>query len=1071
MKEFTRFGLLLIFSFIIQSLQGQNLRIRGSVTDFETGDALTGATVNQSGTTLGTITDIDGLFDLELDENEESNILISFLGYETQMFTLDEQKFIEIQLVPQASVLSEVMITALNLKRESKALGYAIQKIGAKEISNVKSVNFIDNLAGLAAGVNVQQGATGVGSTSKITIRGESSFTNNTPLIVVDGTPINNNTILNFTNEAAAGFQEVDFGNGGMEINQDDIESVSILKGPAAAALYGARAANGAIVITSKNGSSSSGQGISFNSSVFIERPFKLPVFQNKFGQGNSGQFEFVDGLGGGVNDNITYSWGPALDAGISLAQFDSPVILADGQTVRGGDVSVHNGLPISESPFISHPDNLKNFYDTGLTTINNIAFNSGHEKGNYRISFTDLRSNSPIPGVNLFRNNLAANLNFTPTEKLSISTNINYVNARSDNRPSGGYGSENINYSLVAWGPRSMNIENLQDYWQPGFDEVQQFSFNYTFFDNPYFILFENKNSFQRDRLFGNVHAQYDIGKNLNLVVHSGMDYSDEDREYRRHFSTNRFKSGAFAEQNVFYREVNTGFLMNYSVDPGIITADFSLGGNRMDQIARTSQTEALGLAQPRIFNFSNASVPLVVNGFEAKKRINSLYGVAKFAINDLLFLDVTGRNDWSSALATPNSVDNVSFFYPSVSLSYLLSKHIQFPSVVSFVKLRSSWAQVGNDTDPYQTTNAFMAGIPFQSQPTLSIQNTIANANLLPEQTRALEFGFDLRLFDDRFRLDATYYNALTENQIISLPVPVSSGFNQKVINGGAVRSEGIELIAGMNILNSNSLKWNTQFNFSRNVSTVEALPDEAKRITLAYTRVYDNENQTVWFQAEEGGRVGDMYGTGYLKNENGDFIIGEDGRYIVDNTLQLLGNYNPDFVLGINNDFSFKNWTFNFLLDWRKGGELISRTLSLAAVGGQLIETEDRPESGIIADGVFNAGSNENPQWVENSTAISPESYYRQFYDRNHEENNVYDASYLKLRQLALTYTFDRKDTNADISLSLIGRNLFAISEIPHFDPEQLAVQGNRFISGVEDMSYPSTRSIGLKLSVKL
>jgi len=396
-----------------------------------------------------------------------------------------------------------------------------------------------------------------------------------------------------------------------------------------------------------------------------------------------------------------------------------------------------------------------------------------------------------------------------------------------------------------------------------------------------------------------------------------------------------------------------------------------------------------------------------------------------------------------------------------------------MELPEVISFAKVRASWAQVGNDTDPYQTTSAFVAQTPYNSQPTFSASTLIPNGNLLPEQTTSVEIGTDVRFFEDRLRMDVTYYNALTENQIISLPVAISSGYTEQVINGGAVRSKGLEAIVAIDAIRREKFTWTTMFNFSKNVSTVESLPEEAGRITLAYSRVYDNVNQTVWFQVEEGGRIGDMYGTGYMRNENGDFVIDSDGKYIVDNDLQLLGNYNPDFVLGFNNNFTYQNWTINFLFDWRQGGTLVSRTQALAGVAGQLLETEDRPEDGIVAEGVVNVGTSDNPIWEANTTAVNAESYYRQYYDRNHEENNTYNASYLKLRSFSVGYTFKTEREKGflakgrTLSVAIVGRNLFAISEIPHFDPEQLAVQGSQFVSGVEDMSYATTRSFGFKL----
>ncbi len=1055
-----------ILLFFTAALYAQE-SISGRVTD-SNNQGIPYVNVSLVGTQIGGITDGQGNFELEV-PNLLGALEFSVLGYRTQTIPIQNKTNINVQLKEASEQLEEVVLTALGLKRETKELGYVVQSLSPLEITEVKAVNFLDNLAGKLAGVTINQGATGVGSSSSISIRGEASFSNNNPLFIVDGVPINNSSVFNFTNEAAAGFQEVDFGNGAMEVNPDDIAEVSVLKGPSAAALYGTRAANGVIVIETKDGSKSNGLGISYNTSLFVDSAFRLPDFQNDFGQGQAGVFEFVDGLGGGISDNITYSWGPRLDVGNLIPQFDSPVTLPDGSVVRGGDTALYSGLPITPTEFRSNPNNLRDFYETGTTTINNLAISSGFGKGNFRFSFTDLRSESIIPGVNLDRQTVSSRLTFRPTDKLRIRSSISYVNSQSDNRPSNGYGSENVNYSLVAWGPRSLNIDNLRDYWQPGLEGLQQYSFNYTFFDNPYFILFENRNSFNRDRVFGNVSASYDLTDNLTATVRTGMDYSSEQRQLRRSFSSNRFQNGGYAEHDVLYREINTDFLLNYNNSFGDFRIDVSLGGNRLDQKAFTSQAQTTSLAQPGIFRLSNAASPVEVFEFESNKRINSFYGLAKFGYKDYLFLDITGRNDWSSALATPFSVDNVSFFYPSVSTSFILSNVTKLPQAISFAKLRASYAQVGNDTNPYQTTGAFVAQTPFNGQPTFSDQNLIANPNLRPERTAALEFGTDLRFFGDKLRLDFSYYNAVTKDQIISLPIGISSGFNQQVVNGGKVRSQGVEVILGTTPIATDNFSWNSTVNFSRNRVTIEDLPQDDGRLTLAFSRIYDSQNQTVFVQVEEGGRVGDLYGTGYLRNDTGDFILTEEGRYIPDNTLQKLGNSNPDFMLGFNNEFRYKNWNLGFLFDWRQGGIIVSRTRALGNVGGQLAETAFRPEEGIIPEGVVNTGTAENPVFTSNTTSVTAESFYRQFYDRNHEENNTYDASFLKLRQFSVGYTFENikfLQQNASLNLSLIGRNLFAITENPHFDPEQFAVQGQGFVGGVEDMSYATTRSIGFK-----
>ena len=1050
---------------LLTSISFSQTTITGTITDKNTGEKIPYVSITTA-TNNGTTSNLDGFYSIAiLDKNQF--ITFSYLGYQTQKIKVDNLTEINVQLIEQQTNLNEIVVTALGVNRQTKELGYVVQEIKAKELTEVKTPNFLDNLSGKLAGVTISQGATGVGSSSKITIRGEASFSNNNPLFVVDGTPINNNTVFNFTNEAAAGFQEIDFGNGAMEVNPDDIESVTVLKGPSAAALYGTRASNGVIVIKTKDGSKKKGLGISINSSVTFDSAFRLPEFQNEYGQGQGGAFEYVDGLGGGTSDNITYSWGPKLDSGNLIAQFDSPVTLPDGTVVRGGDTSLYNGLSITPTLFKSNPDNLKDFYQTGVTTINNISITDNFEGGSYRLSLTDLDSESIIPGVNLDRKTAALKMNFNPTEKTRITTSLNYVNSSSDNRPANGYGSENANYSLVAWGPRSLDINNLKNYWQPGLEGVQQYSFNYTFFDNPYFILNENTNSFNRDRVFGNIAINHKFTDNLSVSLRSGMDYSSEKRIFKRNFSSNRFKNGAYAEHDVFYREINTDFLINYKNNFGDFSFDASFGGNRLDQTASTKQLQTTNLAQPGIFSLNNAASPIEAFQFDSKKRINSLYGIAKFGYKNYLYVDITGRNDWSSALATPFSVDGTSFFYPSISSSFILSNYTKLPAIISFAKLRASVAQVGNDTNPYQTSGAFVSQTTFNGQPTFSNQDFIPNANLKPELTTSYEFGTDIRFFKDRLNIDFTYYNATTKDQIISLPIPISSGYNQQVVNGGEVNTSGVEIILSGTPIKTANFKWNTTFNFATNKSVIKNLPQEDGRLTLAYSRIYDSANQTVWFQVEEGGQIGDLYGTGYQKNEEGQFLLDDNGRFIADNNLIKIGNYNPDFTLGWNNSFRYKDWNASFLFDWRQGGEIVSRTRALGNVGGQLAETANRPTAGIVAQGVnVNTGQ-------PNTIAVSAESYYRQFYDRNHEENNVYDASYLKLRQFSIGYTLNLNEgflglkNTSTMNFSFIGNNLFVITENPHFDPEQLAVQGNGFVSGVEDLSYASSRSLGFKV----
>lgn len=1049
--------------------------LSGRLTD-ASDEPLIGATVLVEGTTVGTVTDLDGRYALEVPAGAE-RICFSYVGAGgPECIAYTGQASLDWQLTGGIDI-GEVVVTALGLRRENAELGYALQQIDAREIADVPATNFLDNLAGQVAGVNVVSGPTGVGSSSLVSIRGEASFGINTPLYVVDGVPIDNRAAINVTDELAAGFQEVDFGGGTPEVSPYDVASVTVLKGPAAAALYGTRAANGVLIITTKPGGAEEGLGVEINSQTTFERPFRLPEFQNEFGQGRSGAFAYVDGAGAGVNDGITFSYGPRLDVGVRATQFDSPVRTADGRTVRAGDLALYDRATatVEETPFASQPDNLANLYQTGVTTLNNVALSQGFRGGDYRLSFTDLRSESYLPGVNLMRNNLAARLRFQPLEAVEVSAGVTYVNSRSDNRPASGYGSENLNYSMVAWLGRSTKLEPLRDYWQPGLEGRRQFTFNTSFFDNPFFILNENRNSFERDRLFGYLQAAVKLSPKLELRLRTGLDDQHEDRRLRRAFSSNRWADGAYAENAVNFQEHNTDLLLTYEDEIGRdVSFRVSGGANRLDQTADVQQTQAEALSSPGIYRLSNAAVPLVTFGQETRRRINSAYGLLSVGWRDQAYADLTGRNDWSSALATPDGRGEVSFFYPSVGLSWLAHKTLRLPASVSYVQLRGSFAQVGNDTDPYRTAGAFVPSTPVNGAPAFTDQLEIPATGLRPEIATAFEAGADVRLFDDMLGLDLTAYTQLNEDQILALPTPISSGYESRVVNGGAVRATGVEAVLSVRGLRLGPVGYEGRVNFNTARATVESLPAGVDQTTIAYSRVYNNPGQTVYYIAEEGGRIGDMYGTSYLRNEAGEYVVAADGNFIADNTLRKLGNYNPDFQVGLQNGFTFRRLRLDFLLDWRQGGEVVSRTQALAGYSGQLAETALRPEEGIIVPGVMNMGTPEAPDYVPNETAISPEAYYIQFYNREHEEHNTLDATFVKLREVQLSYRFDALDVDwlQALDVALVGRNLAAWSPgIVHFDPEQFAVQGQRFVRGVEDMSYPTPRSLGVKISARL
>ena len=668
-------------------------------------------------------------------------------------------------------------------------------------------------------------------------------------------------------------------------------------------------------------------------------------------------------------------SFGPRLNDGFLTPQFDAPSTGPLGESLRGGDVIPRAGAPIEATPWVAHPDNVEDFFETGRTWINSIAVSNHGESGFFRLSYTNLDNTGTIPNTDLRRHTVNLRAGYYVNDKLEVSTAVNYINASSDNRPGNGYGSENAMYTFLFMG-RQVNVRSMREYWQRGYEHTQQFSFNYRWFDNPYFTFFENTNAFDRDRLIGNIMVRYQFTDNLSLLVRTGLDYSNELRQFTRAFSSQRFPNGSYSENDVEFTERNSDFLLTYHNEWQPWSLKVSFGGNHLRQETGLRISMLPMLSIPGIYSFNNSAVPLEVYEFDTEKEINSLYGMARLGFRDWIYLDVTARNDWSSALASPAMSGKVSYFYPSASISINASEILEVPAFISYWKLRGSWAQVGNDTDPYRTSNVFATGEPYDAQPTATDQNQVANQDLRPEEITSFEVGTELTLFRNRLMLDLTYYNSLSKDQILTLPAASSSGYASRLVNGGSVRSRGIEALLEMVPVQHENFQWRTGFNFSRDRTWVEALPPEVERFTLGFSRVYETSSRTVFVQAIEGERMGNMYGTGLQRTPDGQVIHNADGLPQQDNELRLLGNYNPDFMLGVFNNFSFKGLNLGILLDWRQGGKFVSKTQLVGGTTGTLQETAFRPEGGIVGQGVVNTGTVEDPVYVQNTTPVNPQ-----------------------------------------------------------------------------------------------
>lgn len=1072
--------------------QAQSRTVTGTVTSTQDGSALPGVSVLIKGTSKGTTTAADGKYNLEV--SSDNDILIfSFIGYMSQEAPVGSRSTIDIQLADDVTALQEVVVTALGIQKEKKALGYAVQSLQNESLTTARETNVVNQLAGKIAGVTVVGSPSGVGGSSRITIRGERSLNINAnqPLFVIDGMPISNG----FTGSSGRGQQDADFGNGAGFVNPDDIESITVLKGANAAALYGDRAANGVVLITTKSGKGVKGIGVSVSSNLTFESVLRLPDYQNVYGQGLGGEFRFQDGSGGGLRDGVDENWGPRME-GQLIAQHDSPT----ARGFRAGDTRVVGGAgAITPTPFVAHPNNVRDFFNTGRTLTNNVALAGSNNNGDFRLSFTNLDQTGIVPNTDLTRNTFNFNGSYKLTNKLTARANVSYIRNNSGNRPSLSYGTENIMYLFNCWFGRQVDINNLRNYWQPGLEGIQQYNFNYNYHDNPYFNMFENTNSQDINRIIGNITLQYQLTDWLSIQGRTQVDFADERRERRRAFSTQRFPFGSFRREDIRTLERNTDLLVTLNRN---ITPELSLianvGGNQLMQTFDNLDVFAPQLTVPGVYNLANNRVPLQSSEFEAKRRKNSLFGSAQLGFRNFLFLDLTARNDWSSTLTLPPGtigVEDNSYFYPSANLSAVISEMVTMPQFVSFLKLRTGIAQVGNDTDPYQFAQPFNAQNPWGTIPTFAQSNVIPNLQLKPEITTAQEYGVDVRFLGGRIGLDVTYYRSNSRNQIIRIPLEVATGAGAVIQNAGLIRNQGWEVMLNATPVQTanNAFRWDVNLNFSRNRSEVVELTDRIQ--------VYELASRYFSVQARVGERMGDMYGFGYRRvssdpndqfyDPSGQFVgqpVVVDGRPVATAAPIKLGNYNPDWLAGLNNTFTYKGIQLGFLFDIRQGGQIYSHTYTVGREGGQLVETLEgrangydltQPGNGVFAPGVVvtRAADGTNRFAVNGSDPAHRELSAREWHTaftlgRRVLEGAVFDASFVKLRELRLGYTIPNtlwgKVPVRNVNISLVGRNLALWTNVPHVDPETSSVAGGTIIPGAESVAIPSARSYGVNLS---
>ncbi|MCR8666069.1 SusC/RagA family TonB-linked outer membrane protein [Aestuariibaculum sp. M13] len=1021
--------LLLVFCiFGIQNAYAQTT-VTGTVTDAKSSVPLPGASIVVKGTSNGVSTDFDGNFSISISEDGVT-IVISYVGYATKEIVYNGESVLDIQLSEDAQALNEVVVTALGIKREKKAITYSAQNVSMDEVSEARSLNVANSLSGKVAGLNFSTTSNGVGSASRITLRGNRSLTgNNQPLYVVDGVPISNGSTNGNPDIDTGGTTQPD---GISNLNPEDIESMTVLKGPSAAALYGTRASNGVIVITTKSGAGSIGTKVSLSSNFMASSAYNLLNLQNEYGQGTNGVY----------NPASQYSWGGKLD--------DSQV--SSWQLVRNPD---YEG-PATYS-YSAQPDNVIDFFQTGYNLANTVSVTTGNEKTQGYFSYTNTIAEGIVGGNKLNRHNLNLRLTSKLSDKLSLDVKTNYIVQNIDNILRTGEESVGTAAYLM---PRSIAYNQYKDFEY--FDAQGQRYVNY-FIDevgaaggNPYWAaLRDDDRDDDRNRFIGFASLKYDFTDALSFQVRTGLDQMTN-TTFRNRYATNAFNNdlGSYSESYEKVRELNTDALLSYNNTFGDFSVGVNVGANMLKQT--NSSLGSGGVLSRRNF-FALANVETISSTSTIyEKQINSLYGFSQIGYKNYLFLDVTARNDWSSTLPEANR----SFFYPSFGLSGVVSDMVELPEAITYAKLRASYAEVGNDTDPYQLSPqlSYIGG----NGGMLYAQTTAANPNLKPEISSSVEFGADLRFFSNKLGLDFTYFKTNTKNQIFSINTPEASGYSRSVINGGEIQNKGIELVLTATPIETENFSWDVMANYASYDSEVISISEGREELVLG-------EGRLVRSKVVKGGEYGDLYIKGFQRNDDGEIIVNSAGLPIATNDFDVLaGNFNPDWTAGLKNSFRYKDFSLSVLFDFRIGGEVISYTQARQAGMGVSTLTLAGRENGFVVDGVVDNGDG---TYSQNTTSVTAEQYWTEIGQRTPvAEDFIYDATNIRLREAVLGYSMPKKMLQkslfSSIDISLVGRNLFfVLNEAKYFDPEQGAGTGN--LQGIESFNIPSTRDYGVNV----
>lgn len=1037
--------------------------ISGIIRDADSGQPIGDVSITNGDKTVLGITKQDGSFSVSVTKG--TSLSFSVVGYTSYSVPAEQSlNGLTIRLAHDNRQLENVVVTALGISRKEKALGYSVQEISSEDINDARPNNWASALSGKVAGLSLLSSGSGPMNSTIVKLRGDASMdmSNNNALIVLDGVPMNSGlTTAGVSNAYGAGSGNdipVDFGNGIADINPDDIESITVLKGPGATALYGSRAGNGAILITTKTGSKNQkGLGITFNSNVSFNDVLKWPDYQYEYGQGTG---KALNAAG-----EFYYSYGPTADGASTSGTSSAFGPKFNGQSYFQYDPE-RQGAGAERTLWRPYKNNIKGFWRTGQTITNNISVEGGNERGSGRASLTHTKNEWIMPNTGFERFTVSTGFQYKISDRLKIQSKINYTDKQSDNLPGTGYNNQSIAYFMIFQNP-NVDLNWYRDRWKKGQEQIDQIHPFSSFIDNPFLIAHEMTNAVKNKNVVGNLAATYSITSDLDLMVRSSLNLTTEKRQMRRPFSTANYLKGYYKEQRIAANEINSDFLLSYrkKLSPDVdITA--SAGAAAMSQAYERMDAYIDGLIIPGLYNLNNglATPSITPTPIDENKKVNSVYGLASFSFRNKYFIDITGRNDWSSTL----SPDNQSFFYPSVNTSFILSDILHLPKGISYAKLRLSGAQVGNDTRPYQTRKYYG---PSEFSSSASVPTTLPNAGLKPEISTNYEAGLDLRLLKSRLSLDLTVYNNRTRNQILSVPIDPATGYNRAVINAGLVRNRGIEVVVTGQPVKGKNVKWNTTLTWAKNQNRVLELPEEAGGEQI----IGLGGNATII--AKVGGTTGDIYGYGFVRNDEGNIIYNANGLPLrpetVGQPIQYIGSAYADWKGGIQNEVSYKGFRMSILVDGQYGGTVYSQTHHKMTEQGKLKHTlRGREENYIIGDGVVKDASG---KYVANTKRVLPVDYYVDYYRRANVESNSFDASFIKLREARIEYSLPAKFLGRSIlknaTLGIYGRDLFMITSFPIFDPETAALNGGTLLPGVEMGQLPSTRTMGVNLTIKL